>query len=271
MWPFRRRAPHCLLRLGRRAVERWQRNENGWSCTIEIGLPSVGPPDPKQLSGALNALLDSTIDHPLTVLLESAWLPVALLDTGGRIWSMSQLEMLARHRLGLAYSGLYDDVNDWELRFDHQIGERSALVFALPRSVRDALRQVALDAKGRSTVWSPAFDWGIQQSRRHGAGALKAGWWMLLEQDRTIVARLVNGRVVALDAASPVLVDDEQAPSMVEVAAARWGLPTDGPLLTARWSASSAPGHENLKCRRPSPLDARLSPSLMTAFPGSGA
>lgn len=225
MWPLEIGRPD-IVRVGAHRIERWTWAK-GWTCLGEADLPERGS------AYAAAVLLDplrrmvapGSGKKALVAVIESALIPVILVDTGGRLWKVEQIEGLVRHHLRLTYGGPEAPVDAWQVRFDHRFGDRFALGFAAGDGVMSVLHDAARSA---GTTWRgivPAFAWAFDGVRR-----LRHGRWVLEEQDRSIVADLERGRITALNpagmplfAGSPCLAldDDDEDGSLTEIASWR--------------------------------------------------
>lgn len=242
MWPFDRTSVRSYVRIGRHAVELWQDSKAGLSLRLKQGFEQGRPPTPVELEGALRKLFGST-EAAVTVLIESAWAPVVLVDTGEGLLRQAQLSELVRHRFRLTYDRIDDPVAAWSVRVDHRAGDRYALGFALSPQVRNAVVTAASASKVKLSGINPAFDWGWQflnpskRSLRHG------GWWVWPEQDRMLLARVGAGRIVGLHPAIDVTADSKQILRDIEAEAVRQGVAHTGEtIVAARWSAAGSTG-----------------------------
>ena len=103
MWPFDRigRGPdNEVLRIGRIAAERWARSSAGLTVTASAALPTGRSLKPSDLAPAIAELYRDKPSAGISLVLESAWLPIMLVDTGTSVLSTRQIQMLVRHRLG---------------------------------------------------------------------------------------------------------------------------------------------------------------------------
>ena len=65
---------------------------------------------------------------------------------------------------------------------------------------------------------------------------VNTGWWVWPEQDRLLLARAEAGRLVALNPAVPWAETSAAIEHMVQIEAARWGLPaSDDSVTVASW------------------------------------
>jgi hypothetical protein len=152
------------------------------------------------LSTAIEALYGSGNGAAdTTVVLESAWVPVMLADTGPSLWRRDEVEALLRHRLGLMYDDPAEPVSAWDVRVDHRAGEHRALGYGFSPRLRDALALASRTTRRDWSVLTPAWAWAWQRSRPGGSVH-----WVLQEQDRMLLASFDAGRPVALNAAVPL-------------------------------------------------------------------
>ena len=241
MWPLERNAVHECVRVGRHAVERWAGSRAALALVGHQALPAAAAPQPTDL---VTALLGLYVDKPsvkVTLVLESAWLPLMLADTGVAL-ETTEVEALLRHRLGMQYADDGDPVSGWDLRVEHRVGDRFALGYGLPSGLKRSLVEAA---HGIGLEWAallPAFAWGRDRLRPTRGWAGRSGWWVWPEQDRTLLGRLVDDRVVALNAGAAIsdglgvvegLVDAERArqgmaSSTDAIGIATWGVPPPG-------------------------------------------
>ncbi|MDQ6684315.1 MAG: hypothetical protein M3Z16_04240 [Pseudomonadota bacterium] len=140
-----------------------------------------------------------------TIVLESAFAPVLLADTGGALWNRSQLDALLRHRLEIGFGGPDAAIGTWGLRTDYRFGDRFALASALPPAVTAVLRRVEEAAGIRSAAWLPSLTWGIDRFAPWRRWPDRKGIWAWCEQDRFVVARLEGRMVTALHPASDLV------------------------------------------------------------------
>lgn len=243
MWRRERGGTTEFLRVGRHAVERWQRIEGDLARTGTQPLPQESAPQARHLTEALRALYSGGAAlpaAPVTVVLESAWSPMMLIDTGDGLSKASQVEALARHRLGTLHDDAIDPVAAWTLRIEQRPGDRHALVYALAPSLRRSLDDAARAIGLQWAAVTPAFAWGRDRLRAEGVPQRQAGWFAWTEQDRTLVARIVAGQVEGLDAGAMLVHDNASLLRVIEAEAARLGLDVGaGPVATATWGPAS--------------------------------
>jgi len=248
VWPFDRSSTRSYVRVGRQAVELWQGSRAGLSLQRQRPFEPFRPPTGAELEVALRELLGSA-RAAVTALIESAWAPVVLVDTGAGLLRQAQLTELVRHRFRLTYDRIDDPVAAWSVRVDHRAGDRHALGFALSPQVRNAVVTAASAAGVKLDGISPAFDWGWQFLNPSKRGLQQGGWWVWAEQDRMLLARVDAGRVVGLHPALDVTSDSKQILRDVGVEAIRQGAAhTAEAIVAARWSTAdpAGPGHNGI-------------------------
>ena len=240
MWPFDRSSARTYVRVGRHAAEVWQGSTAGLSPRTQHHFEPGRSPTPAELEAALRELLRST-ETAITFLIESAWAPIVLVDTGDGLVRPAPLAELLRHRFRLAYDRVDDPVAAWSVRVDHRAGNRHALGFALSPQVRDAVVSAASASNAKLGRISPAFDWGWQFLNPSKRGLRRGGWWLWPEQDRMLLARVASGRVVGLHPAVDVAADSKRIRRDVEAEAVRQGIArADEPIVAARWSVAGS-------------------------------
>jgi hypothetical protein len=232
VWPFDRRCD--VLRVGRDRVERWTSARRGLMLHSQQAL-SARPFEAAALQTAVTQLLhDGERTRAVDVVVESAWLPLLLIEPGSALLSRMEVEALLSHRVTTVF-GAPGAGDAWELIVEHRAGDRQGLGFALASTVRIALLASLRAADCRVSSIQPAFTWG----RAHfGSKVPGDGWWLWQERDRTLVALLRKRRVVALNAGAPLATSAEQAEGLVHIESLRQGLRGDaGPLTAAGWQA----------------------------------
>jgi hypothetical protein len=127
------------------------------------------------------------------VVLESTWLPVMLVQTGGVLVSEAQAVALLRHRLTQLYDSPSDPVALWDVRVSFNPGDALALGYGLSPQVSSALSQAATRLGFKFTRLTPAWAWGWQRAQADGCFAADALWWGWQEQDRLLLG-LVEGK-----------------------------------------------------------------------------
>jgi hypothetical protein len=224
VWPLNRASGSEVIRLGRLAIERWVDRGNGLALVSTLPLPGDGSAHLDSLGQALSALYTDKPQGTVSVVLESAWAPLLLADTGGVLWGDGPVTALVRHRLDALYGSATDDVATWEVRVDHRAGDRFALGYGMSSRVKQALVSAAEQAGLKLDSLTPAFTWGWQRLRSAQQWPGRGGWWAWPEQDRMLVARVEAGRLVALNAAAPRGDSSQLIESVVDTEGVRWGL-----------------------------------------------
>ena len=239
MWPGDGTRPTECLRIGRHAVERWTSVDAILALSAEHALPQSSPPNPQRITEAIAALYAQAPDTPVALVLESAWLPVMLVDTGRTLLPAAQVEALVRHRFGLMHSDGPDPVSAWELRIEHRAGSRHALAYGMAPQLKQTLIAAARVMGLRWAAMTPAFAWGLQRLRPAKSWPRSAGWFAWPEQDRTLVARIESNQVVGFNAGAPRVADVSGLLALVDSEGTRLGIDsTSEPIGAATWSSA---------------------------------
>lgn len=238
MWPLKRAPIEECLRIGRHAVQRWQTVDGALSLLSEHALTQDAAPQSKRLAEAIGTLYPASPGKPITVLLESAWLPVAIVDTGPNLLRATQVEALARHRFGLHYADSNDPVAAWELRIEHRAGSRHALAYGLSPSVKQTLVDAARTLGLEWAVMTPAMAWGLERLHPTGAWSRSAGWFLWPEQDRTLVARIASNELGGLNPGAQRADDEPGLLRLVDAESVRLGVVSIAdPIVAATWGS----------------------------------
>lgn len=232
------------VRVGRMAVEHWAPADGGLTLTasVDLSADAIGKPEP--FASALAELLKVKPIGRIALLLESAWLPMMLVDTGTSLLSTSQVEKLLRHQLSLVYGDDAEPVASWTVRTIHRAGDR----FALGHGLSPRVQQAAADAaKQIGVVWDallPASAWGWEQARPFRQWATPNGWWVWQEQDRNLLVRVESKRWVGLHAGAAPGDDGALIERAIRAECARLGASDScDPITVAQWrSEPSARG-----------------------------
>jgi len=212
VWPLDRMRRRAVIRVGPDALELWATERAGLRLVGAERLARRGSLyDALPLGDALGALCKRLGCRRALLVLESAYAPVQLVDTGGALSSTSQLDALLRHRLELAYGIPGSDIGTWRVRTDHRFGRRQALAFALPKSVESALRDAERSFALVFDAWVPALAWSLDRFRPWRTWPAGTGWWGWPEQDRLLLAYVAHGRVEAFN---PALRTDASIPAI---------------------------------------------------------
>ena len=240
MWQLDGRS-RDVLRLGSNSAELWRAEGQSFDIVeSQTHVRRCSLYDTQPLAATLAALATRSTSRRASVVIESAFLPLMLVDTGGALWSDKQLDALLRHRFGLAYGGPSVNVAAWTFRSDYRFGERFALAFGLPPTV-EAVLNGALAAGWKFDGWTPAFSWSWSKWRRRSP-ATGSQWWLCPEQDRTLLAHTTDGRATALHAALPRFSAEEQLIRRVESEQLRSGVGSaQDPIGAVRWNANELP------------------------------
>lgn len=241
MWPFdqhfdRRSNSAEALRLGRQTLERWAEGPRGTLSLVASQPWTFNPADPTAgLVDALRALGMGEAKGRVTLLLESAWLPVVLADTGAVMLRATQVEALIRHRLGLNFASSHSPVSSWELRIEQRAGAPYAVAFGLAPHIKQG---VLAAGESVGVTWhslQPALSWAAQHLRP----ALRHAWWVLAEQDRLLVAQISGGEMVSLNPGAETVHDEAGVLRLIESEAVRCGMPPDElPIVVSYWPGS---------------------------------
>lgn len=230
MWLLERRRD--VVRVGRERVERWRPGAQGLVLQDQREVGAHEGLSVEALRAALQALFGENIRGPADVVLESAWLPVLLLNVGPEPASNAKLQALLRHRLGDLYGQAQGPIDTWALLLDYRPGDPQALGYGFAPDVKQAVVEAAAASGQKLASVQPAFQWAARRLKR------RDGWWTWLEQDRALLARVRQGRVVALNAAAALPRDPADSARLVGIEARRLGEGVqDREAVTAGWSA----------------------------------
>lgn len=226
-----------LIRIGAQAVELWRGDRSVLTLVLQLPLPRRGSLyDADSLNEPLLALLARLDGEQASVILESAFAPVLLADTGGGLTSGTLVTALLRHRFGLAYAEHGVDIASWKIRTDYRFGDRYALGFALPPAVETVLVEVSSSAGIAFTEWRPALAWSLDRLNPARGWVKGSGWWIWREQDRSLIVRLDQGRVAVLNPAVQIgeAVSDVERSIATELVGS--GIARDtGPIGVGQW------------------------------------
>lgn len=246
MWLRDRSGPIEFMRIGRHSVERWAGSDANIALVGAHAMNASTELTSEDLLPAVRSLYGDPPSRAITVLLESAWMPVILVEVGEAVLNHEQIDALVRHRFGLVQEGKSTSTTlPWELRVDYRAGERFALGFGMPVRLPTSLARVGESA---GLVWAallPAFAWGfgrLQPARQWRRGG---GWWLWPEQDRMLVTKWAAGQLVAL---TPAAVDADNAAQLrrrIEVECIRAGIgAASDPIVAATWQGPSTPSEQ---------------------------
>jgi hypothetical protein len=239
------------LRIGRHAVERWAASSRGqgWTLGAKVPLPEDALTRPAHLVAAITSLYPSPPAASISVVLESAWLPVVLAETGGTLVSDAQAQALVRHRLQRRYDTASDPVAAWDVRVDFLAGDAHALGYGLSPQVHQALTAAAealgLTWRAITPAWVWGWAWAWQRFKPADLFPDQIGWWGWQEQDRMLLAQVsVHGSKAQLTSLHPGLAWSDDAQVLhrtVQAEAIRLGLPeTPKAIRVAMWTPAPA-------------------------------
>ena len=252
MWPLDLGRRGDVLRIGAHAVELWRGSSSALERVACEPLERRGSLyEAGMLAGPLHALAGRVERGRASVVLESAFAPALLADTGGVLTNRPQLQALLRHRFGLAYGGPGVDIASWKLRTDHRFGDRYALGYALPPAVELVLAEAAQSTKLVFTGWHPALAWGLDRFTPARRWPKRLGWWVWPEQDRSLVVRLVGGRAKALNPASLRCATAAEIQRSIAIEGVRFGLdPETCPIGVGHWQSHESPMGHDIRVQR---------------------
>lgn len=216
-----------MLRVGSKRVERWSPGGEGWLLESSVAL-GAGPAWHER-AGALSAAVRECLGtglRPCSVdlVVESAWMPALHVLTGRSLVTREQIAALVRHRFERQFRHALGPVGEWEVMTNHRAGDPHCLAYGLPPAVRRSFTTAA-GASGRA--WrsiQPAQSWFAQSQEPDAILPRGTGWWVLLEQDRSLVARVEGKKVVSMNPAGPVPRDPQEAHHAVTIEAFRRGV-----------------------------------------------
>jgi len=239
VWPLSRPKAEEVLRIGRHAVERWKAVDGSLAQVSAHALPQDAPPHPQRLAEAVSTLYASAPALPITLVLESAWVPVMLVDTGAALLRSAQVDALVRHRFGLHHSDSLDPVTAWDLRIEYRAGSRCALAYGMPPGLKQTLIDAGRAAGLEWAAMTPALAWGMERLRIAKRWPRTSAWFLWPEQDRTLVARVASNEVVGFNPGAASAGDETTLKRLVDAECARLGIEsTTDPIAAARWYAA---------------------------------
>lgn|GEM_PF-1772022 len=260
MWPLDRFARSGfasadVVRIGAHAVELWRGGAGSMEQVASEALPSRGSLfDASALVEPLRAIAGRVTSRRAIAVLESAYAPVLLADTGGVLTGAAQVDALLRHRFGLAYGIPGRDAATWRVRWTHRYGDRYAMGYGLDPAVEAALLAGGTSADGIFTAWVPALDWSLSRFGRRRQAA-RCPWWVWTEQDRSLAVHLSGGQVDALD---PALLEADSVTGIegaIAAAAVRASLHTSAasevasPTGVGCWRVTERPSGSSVRLR----------------------
>jgi len=238
VWPLDRRKD--VLRVGRRRVELWQPSTAGFVLKDQQGMGHEDA-SPSRLSQAVKDLLvragaegKQRQRQGLDAVLESALLPVMLLDVPATLWSVPQVEALFQHRVNEVYGR--PENGSWQLHLVFLPGASRALGYALSPTIRAALLAAVEHAGRKLTALQPALAWGQREVKREMP---RNGGYLWIEQDRALVCLAKSGQLVGLNAGASLPHDMQQAHRRLQVECARQGVVDLARGVIAGWEPSA--------------------------------
>lgn len=227
------RASRYVLRLGQAQLQLWQVAGRRLTLQASRSAVHIGHNQFQVIANEVAMLAQSLpTGTSVQLLVDSKWMPLSLLATGRAPLSGAQIHALATHRFVQTYG---EQAQGWLVQTNYVSGDEQTLAFACAAQLLSGVRQgLGLDLanpSGRSRLQSvqPTFCWAWNQVRGHEAR--EDGWLVMAEHDRSIMARVTKGRVLALQPAGPVLHTPAQLASALPVQAMRCGLVEEGPQL----------------------------------------
>ena len=241
MWRRRGHRLGEVLRLGAESAQRYRHSGGGLHLVAEHEWLTPGVPPMDVVAGAIEGLWREPIHDAVTAVIESAWLPLMLVDTGGAGWRMAFLEALLRHRFSLLYDDAGTTVAEWDVRVDHRPGETWALGYGCSPRLMATLTESARKCGFKWRAVEPGWSWGWQLVRPSLEWPGGNGYWAWREQDRVLLGRFSNGRPVMLNTAAVGCNGPAAIEAAVEIEARRNGWTSDGlPVVVADWCSPGA-------------------------------
>lgn len=231
-WLLPVRTSRYALRLGQAQLQLWQMAGRHLILQSSRSVAHVGYNQYQALADEVSTLAQALpAGSGVQLLIDSKWMPLRLLTTGLAPLSNAQVQALALHRFAQTYG---DEARGWQVQTNYVKGDAHALAFACSTQLLSSLRQVLrLDMpspsrRTRLTGMQPTFGWAWDQVRGREARS-SDDWLMFAEQDRSIMARIAKGRVLALQPAGPILRTPAQLAAVLPSQARRCGLTEEGP------------------------------------------
>lgn len=254
---WRHSTSRATVRVGILRVELWRAHGAGVLRTtlqqpwaVDIGNPL------RALTAALEVVLAAAKAagaRSIDLVVESALLPVMLIDTGKPWLGRRQLEILARHRFAQLYDDrglagdpdtLIDATAAWSLRVSHRPGDGVALACGLPGRLRHILDHTAAAAGLTVAGMQPALAWGWQALARRrrdcGLDASAVLGWIWCEQDRSIIACWRRDTLVTLNTGADLPSDLIACEALLDTESLRRGLDAPDQAAVAGWQPLSA-------------------------------
>lgn len=209
-----RRSASLVLRLGHSHIQLWQSDIKGqgkFELLKSISLETLHFEGNGALSRLIGGLKEAIPNEAkITVVADSKWVPVMLLNTGKEPLSSDQVRALAQHR----FSELYGHgASHWTYLTNYLSGDQHCLAFGCPLDLGPAI-QAGLDCEetikqsvdaSRTKVklisLQPTFlwSWGVLQRK----GIARDRCFVLMEDDRALIAFYEKGKITAFHPAGP--------------------------------------------------------------------
>jgi hypothetical protein len=214
--PFLRSSP-CVLRLGQAHFQLWR--VNGRRLELLASRPSghISFNDHQAIANELAMLCNGLpAGASVQLLADSKWMPLSLLVTGRVPLSAGQVQVLAKHRFVDVFG---EQAQTWGVQTSYVSGYTQTLAFACPDGLLASVQQSPLPIQSMQ----PTFCWVWNRVWCHEA--VKADKWLVLaEHDRSVMARIANGRLMALQPAGPLVTGPAQLAAALPMHALRCGL-----------------------------------------------
>lgn len=200
------RAEELILRLGQGCFQLWKENGPGLALINSVPTADIAHDQHSKIGEALNALLGQVPpDATFQVLVDSKWMPVALLDIGQRPLSQERVQLFARHRFTELYG---DQAKDWRIQFSYTPGDRYALAVAcadaLMAAITHALSKADVASSRRITSVQSTLVWALNDHLDAAKGD-EPLCLMLTEHDRTVLAFVIDKQLRGLHPCAPVI------------------------------------------------------------------
>ena len=239
MWPVEKSSPE-FVRIGRHTVERWKGQRGELLLVERCHVERSSPWDSAALSEALQRVVRDAGQARISVLIESAWLPVAAVSVGP-VWRKKEVTALLLHRFASLYRSADAKVQDWEIQTGFRVGDNQALGFGLHPLIKQVMDQVAL---GRGRKWHavlPALAWGLAGCSATRRWAREPAWIFWPEQDRQLIARVQSGRLHGFNPCSELSRNPAQLARLIAIERVRLGIADDSAgIEVATWDAAQS-------------------------------
>lgn len=220
-------SPKYVVRLGQAQVQLWKAHGQRWSL---LGSKAANHIAYAQHQAVAAVVADLTSSLPpgsnVHVVADSRWMPLTLMFTGRRPLSQAQALALAKHRFVDVFG---EQAQAWNVQANYVSGDEHALAFACPSGLMASVRQgLGLDVDdpvktGKKNLRSivPTFSWIWNQTAPRGRGS---AWFVVAEQDRSLMAWIQKGRLRAMQTAGPVISSPAHLSALLKTEALRCGV-----------------------------------------------